>query len=166
MRYFEAQRSVGVYSGDLKEAIRCLKYDGQRWLAGPLGRMLAEVALAFLPLDVVVPVPIDPGRGQERGFNQARDLAYHVSRHMDVLFLDPLLREERYKQQAGLGRSMRWENLEKSIKTGGHPALLGARVLLVDDVMTTGATLDEAARALRNAGAAVVYGVTVARTVG
>ncbi len=164
MGFFDAQRSAGIYRGNLSRCVRRLKYGGERWLSGPLGHLLAESARAFLPLDLVVPVPIDPGSLNQRGFNQARDLAWEVSKRLGVPMGDVLFRAKRREHQAWLGRSDRRGNLRGTMAAETRAELTGLRVLVVDDVMTTGATLDEAARALKGAGALVVYGGTVART--
>ncbi|MGI6643892.1 MAG: ComF family protein [Bacillota bacterium] len=164
MGYFDAQRSAGLYRGNLRRCVRRLKYGGERWLSGPLGRLVAESARVFLPLDIVVPVPIDPGSLNQRGFNQARDLAGKVSTCLKVPMEDPLCRAQRREHQAWLGRRDRRGNLRGTMEVREGVDLTGLRVLVVDDVMTTGATLDEAARALRKVGAVRVYGATVART--
>ena len=164
MYQFDAQRSAGIYQGELREAIGRMKYQGERWLSRPLAYLMARASREFLPVDFLIPVPIDPGSARHRGYNQALDLAKDLSALLRVPVLDILQREKRYAHQAELGRNMRWKNLLESMRPKRDVNLTGARVLLVDDVTTTGATLDEAARVLKGLGATRVYCVTVART--
>ena len=161
---FQYQRSAGVYRGHLRSAIARLKYGGQRWLSRPLGRLVAEAAVSLGPVDVVVPTPLEPGHAAIRGFNQAEDLAVEVSRFLSVPTLNILIRTKKGEHQAALGRSKRWGNISGSMAQKGETDLRGKTVLLVDDVMTTGATLDEAARVVKRMGADVVLAATVART--
>lgn len=163
--YFDAQRSCGAYDGNLKHAIVRMKYYGERWLSRPLGGLLAETAIVFLPVDLVVPVPLGPESRLERGFNQALDLAVEVSGKIGVPVYDILKRERGREHQAALGRHLRWSNLQGTMVPKRPEPLTGKTVLLIDDVTTTGATLDEAARVLKGLGAAKVYCVTLARTV-
>ncbi len=162
--YLDAQRSAGLYAGNLKIAVQAFKYGGQRWLARPLAKLISRAAAKLLPVDLIIPVPIDPSSLTKRGFNQAEDLAYHLAKHLDVPFQDVLAREGRQTHQAELSRVARMTNLEGSMELKAKADVLGLRILVVDDVMTTGATLDEAARVLKSLGGTKVYGGTVART--
>ena len=161
---FDGQRSAGIYQGDLRGAIAKMKFQGERWISRPLARLMAGAARAFLPVDLVVPIPLEPGSRVRRGYNQALDLAKELAPLIDAPVMDLLVREKRYAHQAELGRHMRWRNLTESMgpKTGIN--LRGQKILLVDDVTTTGATLDEAARVLKGMGAEKVFCVTAART--
>jgi ComF family protein len=164
MYVFDGQRSAGIYQGDLKNAIARMKFQGERWLARPMAYLLAVAACVFLPVDLLVPIPLEPGSSMRRGYNQALDLARELSAYLGTPVMDILAREKRYAHQAELGRDMRWRNLKESMGARRDMNLRGERVLLVDDVTTTGATLDEAARVLKGMGAEEVYCVTVART--
>lgn len=161
---FDGQRSAGIYDAEIKSAIIRMKYQGERWLSRPLGWLAARAAGDFLPVDLVIPIPLEPGSRIRRGYNQALDLAKEVSGLLEVPLLDILERHKRYSHQVDLGRTMRWGNLRDSMAPKRQVNLSGQRCLLVDDVTTTGATLDEAARVLKNLGAEKVYCVTVART--
>lgn len=136
-----------------------------------LGRHLADllrhapwVEPALEGADRLIPMPLSAQRLRERGFNQAHELARHLSPNKT----DPhtLLRHEHHSHQVGQGRAQRLANVSGSFWV--HPerlhALRGERLLVVDDVMTTGASLFEAARALRAAGAAHITGLVFART--
>jgi ComF family protein len=164
MYVFDGQRSAGIYQGDLKNTIARMKFQGERWLSRPLAYLLAGASREFLPADLLVPVPLEPGSSMRRGYNQAQDLAKELSALLGVPVMDILKREKRYAHQAELGRNMRWGNLKESMRPQRDVNLRGERVLLVDDVTTTGATLDEAARVLKGMGAEEVYCVTAART--
>ncbi|NLA61259.1 MAG: ComF family protein [Firmicutes bacterium] len=161
---FDGQRSAAIYDGHVKSAIIRMKYQGERWLSRPLGWLVARAAGEFLPVDLVIPIPLEPGSRIRRGYNQALDLAKEVSNLLGVPLLDILSRHKRYSHQVDLGRRMRWGNLQESMVVNHELNLRGQRCLLVDDVTTTGATLDEAARVLKKLGAEKVYCATVART--
>ena len=148
--------------------LRRLKFEGQVDLARPLGRLLAQaIAAAATPdPDLVTAVPLSPTRLASRGYNQAwliarqvaatrkRPIAHLLERHVDT------------PEQASLDRARRLANLRSAfgVPTAARPSLRGRRVALVDDVMTTGATVAECARALLSAGAAEVQVWAVART--
>lgn len=166
---FHLARSYAAYDDALLRTITLLKHEAIRPLAGWLGERLAEVARcdpATLAADVVVPVPLHPERQRERGFNQAELLARAVATRLN-LPIEPraIERRKRRPPKLKLSRHERWESAR-----GAYAARTGTqfdkrRVLLVDDVFTTGATLDACARALRAAGAEHVTALTVARVV-
>jgi ComF family protein len=152
--------AVGAYGGALSGAIHRLKYEGRRDLARPLGDLLAGAA-ARLEVDVVIPVPLAPGRLVERGYNQAGLLAAQVAgrrgwRHWPV----GLRRRVETGAQARRGAEERGVALRGAFEPAR--SLAGCRVLLVDDVLTTGATLREAAGAIEQAGACVAAVAVVA----
>lgn len=161
---FDGQRSAGIYQGDLRDAIARMKFQGERWIAKPLAALMQKAASSFSPVDILVPVPLEPGSLRRRGYNQALDLSKEFSLLTGVPVMDILKREKRYAHQAELGRDMRWSNLKESMRPRREMNLRAERVLLVDDVTTTGATLDEAARVLKDMGADKVFCVTAART--
>ncbi len=170
---FELARSVGLHAGSLKAIIHAFKYDGRRTLAGPLARLMVEVGGDVLAgADAVVPVPLHPWRSIHRGFNQAEDLA----RHLGMTICQPIQRVRHGPPQASLSGRERRLNVahafsrRTSFVVGWDRAqsrrLLNRTVVLVDDVMTTGATLDGCSRALLEAGVARVRVLTVARVPG
>jgi ComF family protein len=167
MSYAVIIRSAGLYAAPLSSAIQQLKYDGVMAIAGPLGRLLADYWQPLgLAVDLVVPVPLHRRRLQERGFNQARLLAVaFCCRAGLALVQEGMLRRDRdTPQQVKLGLEERRHNVTGAFAWHGPP-LQGARVLLVDDVATTGATLAACAQALREAGARRVWALTVARAI-
>jgi len=154
-------RSVGAYDGALRAVIHALKYDGRRTLARPLAEMM-RVRAADVLADVacVVPVPLHPSRRRHRGFNQASDLA----RHIGLPVSHALRRTRDTATQTGLSAARRHRNVGNAFApTGAARQVAGLTVVLIDDVSTTGATLDACARALKDAGVKEVRAVTAAR---
>jgi len=162
-RFIDRARAAGRYEGALRAAVQALKYDGRRSLARPLARLMRDRADAVLAgADLVVPVPLHPFRRLERGFNQAADLA----RHLD-LRVEPVLRRNRATAiQADLPAARRHANVRGAFDVVARPdRLRGLTIVLVDDVSTTGATLDACARVLKRGGAREVRALTAARAV-
>lgn len=165
---FDAARALGLYLATpgmlnpLARAVRALKYHGARAVAGTLGTTLAEAGA--LPADaVVVPVPLHLTRLRERGYNQAALLARALARRAERrLAMRALVRRRATTTQARLDAVARRANLADAF--AATAPMDGATVVLVDDVLTTGATADACARALRAAGAARIFVLTVGRT--
>jgi len=170
-------RAAGVYEEVLKNTIHQYKYGGRESLARPLGRLLWNVfSEHWHPdrIDRVVPVPLHRGRLRQRGFNQAYalvrewpQLAARDGWHLPADWLAPDLLERRRptRPQAGLSKDQRIANLADAFGMADTQRVRGQRVLLVDDVMTTGATVDACTRVLLKAGAHEVRVLTVARAV-
>ena len=153
----------GAYQGPLRRLIHVLKYDRVASLARPLGERLAAVAGELPPFDVVVPTPLDWRRRWRRGFNQAGLLAERVAGRLTVSYKPHLLRRKLAPAQARLTSVERRRNLRGAVRARRPEEIAGRTVLVVDDVMTTGATLDACARALKRAGAKSVKGLILAR---
>ena len=156
---FAKAQAPYLHGGALAEAIWRLKYDGCEELARPLG-MLFDGCEAPRSR-VVAPVPLHISRLRERGYDQAALLARSASRRFGLPYADLLLRTRPTRAQVGLDRTRREANVRGAFRA--RRAVPGARVCLVDDVLTTGATAAEAARALLAAGAASVEVRTLAR---
>jgi ComF family protein len=162
-RVIDRARAIGAYDGALRAVVHALKYEGRRSLARPLGRLMRERGADMLAGAAwVVPVPLHASRKRHRGFNQAADLA----RHMGVPVLSALRRVRATPTQTGLPAARRHGNLRDAFApTRACATAVGAVVVLVDDVSTTGATLDACARTLKQAGVAEVRALTAARVV-
>lgn len=164
---FDRLRSFGAYDGELQKLIVLLKYNGIRPLAVTLAGWLALLLSQHPELkevDAIVPVPLHARRQRARGFNQAELVAREVSRWTGLpVEADWLRRLKDTPSQTGLTPRQRQENVRGAFEANAK--LDSGRILLLDDVCTTGATLNACARALRQAGAARVGAITVARVV-
>lgn len=156
-------RSVGPYSDWLRRAIIDFKYHGEWARAEPLAELLAEAMEDLLPCDGLIPVPLHPSRLRQRGFNQSLLLAQHAAVHRSAPVLDVLARVRRTQAQAQLPAASRDANVRGAFALKPGPSVAGKTVILVDDVLTTGATLTSCAAALLDAGAAGVKVATLAR---
>jgi ComF family protein len=149
----------------LRRAVHRLKYGHKTCLGELLGRLLADLVRDDATLcraEVVVPVPLHETRRRTRGFNQAEVLARGLAGASGrPLFCHTLLKIRRTPPQTGLSRPLRRENLRGAFAVGDPGLLRGRHVLLVDDVLTTGATATECSRELLSAGAKSVAVVTV-----
>lgn len=163
-----AIRAAAVYVEPLSQIIHRFKYEGRRELAEPLGALLAAYWQGRrVTADVAVAAPLHASRLEERGYNQSELLAAVLCQKVGMpLLRDGVLRRERAtEQQALLGPQERWANVHGAFRWHGPP-LQGVKVLLVDDVATTGATLEACGEALLAAGASKVWALTVARALG
>jgi ComF family protein len=160
--------AFGAYGGALAVALRRLKYTERPDLARPLGELLASsCARAKLTADIVVPVPLYPARLLARGYNQASLLSAWVARSLGArLCAGALGRIIDTAAQAELPRDQRLANVSQAFRVVLPNVVAGRRIVVVDDVVTTGATLRACARALGHAGARAVRGAVVARTAG
>jgi ComF family protein len=164
-RGFDAAYCFGSYEGTLRELIHLLKYSGVKTLAKPLGKMMA----AALPLDerfdLIAPVPLHWRRKRQRGFNQSDLLARQLARRAGLPVERLLVRARPTAAQAGLSNSGRRRNVARAFRCPPRRARLvaGKRILLIDDVMTTGSTAAACGLALKRAGAVRVALLAAAR---
>jgi ComF family protein len=165
---FAIARSAGRYDGSLRQIVHAFKYGRRRLLAPPLGALLREAGSDILAgADAVIPVPLHPVRAWHRGFNQADDLA----RQLGPPVWPVLARTRHGPPQAGLPAARRHANVRAAFSISRlrgwryRRALRNSVVVLVDDVMTTGATMEACGRALVEAGARRVRVLTVARAI-
>ncbi|HLJ68954.1 MAG TPA: ComF family protein [Chloroflexota bacterium] len=152
--------AITHFTGTAREAVHGLKYHGHHAISSMMGRLMAGAVTEF-PIDKVVPVPLHAARRRERGYDQAALLACQIATTLE-LYHDPhaLRRLRRTRQQVELSGEVRRRNVVGAFEA--RDSLLGQTVLLVDDVVTTGATMLAAAAAARAAGAARVQGIAFA----
>lgn len=172
---FTIARSPGIYDGALMEVIHRLKYHNKIQLAGPMELFLFEYFLdTFDPetVDGIIPVPLHPRRMRQRGFNQSYLLVRHweqwavscgAGRFVKKVRRDILFRKRWTPPQTGLGRKARLKNLNNAFGIADRKRVRGKRLLLVDDVYTTGATVGACAKVLMASGAEQVQVLTLAR---
>ena len=161
----ERIRSAALFEGVLRQAIHRFKYERLSSLAEPFGDMLADYWRAEqLAADWLIPVPLHSSRERDRGYNQSELLARQLAHRVNVPLSSRGLRRTRATAvQMTLNAAQRRENVAGAFECV-EPRVRGARVVIVDDVGTTGATLDACAQAVLKAGAAAVMGLTLART--
>jgi ComF family protein len=162
---FEIARSVVLYDGAMKEAIHKFKFEGKRSLSLPLGEFLVDyLKRGYIPvkkIDAIIPLPLSKKRERQRGYNQSELLAREVAKHFSVDIDSSSLRKVKdITPQFELSRKDRLSNVKGAFRSS---PLKEKSILLVDDIFTTGATVREASRALKEAGAASVYVLTLAR---
>jgi ComF family protein len=167
---FDRARSYARYETKLIRAIVTLKFERIEplgvWFAKRLTEVVERQPESLTAVDVVVPVPLHGQREKERGYNQADLIARPLARQLGLPYRAVLLMRTRPRPDKQiLTLNERWESVRGAFATRPGSQVDNLRVLLVDDVMTTGATLDACARALRDAGAKSVIGLTVARAV-
>jgi ComF family protein len=160
---FDAAYSFGAYEDTLRKLIHLFKYEGVQPLARPFGEFLARVLPREQRFDLVAPVPLHWRRQWQRGFNQAGLLAREIARRWSVPVRNVARRTRATSPQAGLTNAKRRANVRGAFSVKRGVRLDGKRVLLVDDVLTTGASASACARALKRAGARQVTLLVLAR---
>jgi len=155
------------YEGVLKEVLRLFKYKNALSLLNAFSRLLAEFIdrnIDMKNIDLIIPVPLHPVKLRERGFNQARLLAQPIAKRYNVpISVSNLIKVRYTKPQSFLNRTQRLRNLNGAFSVKKRASLKGKRILLIDDVYTTGTTVAKASYALKRAGAEDVKALTLAR---
>jgi ComF family protein len=163
---YERAWTLFPYLPPLQDAICSFKYRGKVTLAKPLASLMISALPREIDADLILPVPLHPTRLRAREFNQslllADQLARHLSRPVSTIHL---VRVQPTDPQTMLSRHERLRNLRQAFAVRKPDSVVGRRLLLVDDVFTTGTTLNECAKALLNAGAESVCALTLARTI-
>lgn len=161
-RHFDATHAVWSYAHPVRELVLAFKHGQGFGLADGFVEALSQAA-SGLDVDCMLPVPLHPLRMRERGFNPACELSRPLARRLGIVHLPTVLVRERYTPHlAGLRGRMRRQTVRGAFRCQSD--LSGRHVLVVDDVMTSGATLDEIARTLKQRGAARVSNLVLART--
>jgi ComF family protein len=166
---FDRARTFAIYNDALAGAILMMKYDEVtrlgNWFADRLAELISSTPNEWRA-EVVVPVPLHISRQRERGYNQAELIARPLAKRLGLALKPRLLvRTKPRPPQLVLSRTDHWKSVRGAYATRESSRVDNLRVLLVDDVMTTGATLDACSRGLKRAGASAVFGLTVGRVV-
>ena len=166
--HFDVARAGFLYEGPIRDLIHSFKYNQQTQLRYPLALLTLEGLGGFVTdhaPHLIVPVPLHSSRLRQRGFNQAVLLGRTISRHLSLPILpDALIRTRRTEPQIELSSAERRVNVKGAFAVGRADSVAGKRILLLDDVMTTGSTMDECAKELKKAGAEAVIAAAIART--
>ncbi|MBV9670287.1 MAG: ComF family protein [Acidobacteriales bacterium] len=164
MANFDTAYSFGSYEGPLQKLIHLFKYGKVETLAAPLSRLLwSALPAGGAKADLVIAMPMHWRKKWDRGFNQAELLAKPIAARLGVRLNQSLRRKRHTRAQAGLSERQRQQNLQDAFAVKRRHEIAGKRILLIDDVFTTGASLRAAARTLKLAGAARVEALTLAR---
>lgn len=165
--HFSKLRSFGYYSGPLKDAIVSLKYHRNIGLGYFFAPALYEIIIhEKWVIDMITAIPLSSSRKKDRGYNQAEILAKPIARKMNLPYSEKLVyRKKQTSSQVGLSVKERQFNMKDAFKADPQ-VVKDKNILLVDDVATTGATMDACAKALLEAGCRKVYGLTLAKTIG
>jgi competence protein ComFC len=165
--FFDLARAVVLYRGAVPELIHTLKFKTRPEVAPILGRLMflyLKRELHSERFDLIIPVPLHSARERERGFNQAELIAEEIAGLADIaLTTDILVRIKSTKQQTGLPAALRRQNVAGAFSLRAPEPILDKSILLIDDVYTTGNTVNEASRVLKERGASRVCVLTFAR---
>jgi ComF family protein len=158
---FHYARSYGIYEDVLKKGINLFKYHGKKRLSRPLARFLMQMDLPFV--DAVIPVPVYRKRLRQREFNQSALLSREIAKKRNVeLITNCLVKTRDTQPQVGLSSEQRKTNLRNVFAVKNNKAVTAKNIILVDDVVTTGTTIRECSKALKKAGAANIYAISLA----
>jgi len=165
--YFDRAFSPCKYTGTLKKLIHEFKYSGKDYLGKSLGKLMRtfirDYQLPIEHLDFLIPIPLHKSRQREREFNQAEILSQEVAQEFDKKILtDLLIRVKPTQTQTELNFQERCQNVKRSFAVTKPELIKNANLLLIDDILTTGATASEAAKCLKEAGAKIVLLLTLA----
>lgn len=165
-RYFEMSKSPYAYEGLIKKAIYSYKYYNKPYFYKLFGNCLINFMknINYTGFDCIVSVPLHSSKMRKRGYNQSELIAKYISANLSIPYVDALKRTKKTLKQSEQSKEERRKNLKDafSVKSSAEK-IINSSVLLVDDIYTTGSTVDECSKALVNYGAAKVYVVTIAR---
>ena len=166
-RYFDYVTSVTTFEGLAKELVYKLKYSGQVYIAKTIGAYIADEFLRgkFDLVDIVICVPCSKEKFKKRGYNQTEEILKEFIKYYNIDYsLDSLVRIRNTDAQTGLTRRERLKNLEEAFEVAKIQDIVDKNILVIDDVITTGSTLDAVAKVLKDNGAKKVYGLTFCHT--
>lgn len=163
---FDGARAVFPYEGMVREYIRRFKYRGIKDWSEPLGILMGQAVendSRFAGANLIIPVPLHPIRLRERGYNQSELLGRVLAKGLGIPLVPDLLRRKVHTpSQTGLNRKARWKNLKEAFFLEAKQHICRGTVLLIDDIYTTGATVDACAQILKEGGMEQVYVLTCA----
>lgn len=160
-QYFSGNYAAIPYDGKWRKTIHQLKFKNQGWLAPPLAQLMMAI-IENEELDLILPVPLHKDRQRTRGFNQASLLGQEIGRMKGIQFSDQILKRViATPHQSGLSQRKRTSNVRNAFQINDSSILKGKNILLVDDLITSGATLIECAKVLHRGGAKKVTAVTL-----
>ena len=163
-REFESGRGLCNYTDEMKHIILKIKYDNKREYIEGFAKLMAiryEKFIKVSKIDCIIPVPLHSSRKRMRGFNQSDILAKYLSKYLDLpVFFDCLCRVKKTKDQKGLNRTERLHNLDNAFMVRDLPSNI-KNILIVDDVYTTGTTIEKCAKVLKDSGINKIYFLTV-----
>jgi len=164
--HYDSMRSIAAFDGPIRAAIHKLKYQNDQGLGEILARMLIKAGCEpNWQVDLVIPIPLSASRLKERGYNQSGLLAFPLALYFGIKYAPyACWRVKDTKSQVGLSAYERWENVADAFQAD-NKFVGGKRILIIDDVTTTGATINASSLALRAAGADRIYCLTLARSV-
>lgn len=164
-RVFDKGYCVCEYDGKMKEKILKFKNHNGKYLSTSFSQMMLDKYKTLnLDIDIVIPIPIHTNRRKERGFNQCELLVEKIAEYSGKVDINVIYRKKDTPHQVGLNRENRITNIENAFELCKGASVKGKDILLVDDIFTTGTTLDECAKYLKNKGAKKVYCLCLART--
>ncbi len=164
---FENVITVGIYNGILKSLIYELKYQGLKKYAKPLGFLLAQKIkneISFKEIDFITSIPLHPEKLKIRKYNQAKIISLQVAKSLNKPYLDLISRHKNTKAQFLLSHQQRIENISDAFEINTKKNLTGKNILIVDDIFTTGTTVQEACKVLKEALAGEIYVGVIARS--
>ena len=165
-KYFEISRSPYAYEGLIKKAIYSYKYYNKPYFYKLFGNLLVDYMISadYKDFDYIVAVPLHPSKMRKRGYNQSELIGKYISEKLSIPYVNALKRTKKTVKQSEQSRLQRKKNLKDAFEIkNSKDKIINSTVLLVDDIYTTGSTVDECSKVLINNGASKVYVITIAR---
>lgn len=165
-RHFEMSKSPYAYDGLVKKAIYSYKYYNKPYFYKLFGNSLIDYMknYSYTNFDYIVSVPLHPSKMRKRGYNQSELLAKYISANLSIPYIDALKRTKKTLKQSEQNKEERRKNLKDAFAVKRNSQeVINSTILLVDDIYTTGSTVAECSKALKNYGASKVYVITIAR---